>query len=171
MTNLNKKQREAIYPYVVAKQGGEFCVGCGRDKKRLIDDGHKPEFCIDNFDNSGNHRDVSNLQLLCHSCNSKKNHPQTDLPFHRTPTPEMAANKKNEPAFRRWVMGHYLINPNAGLEQDFVMTSGAEKIGCSIEAIKNYLRKMTSAEGMYTWEERFDSTVLILKDEFRASVE
>lgn len=167
MTNLNKRQRDQIYPYIVAKQGGEYCLGCGRDGASLMRDGHKPEFCIDNKDNSGDHSKLDNLQLLCHSCNTKKNHPVNDLPFTRTATPEMIKNRMNEPNFRRWVMGHFMINPNTSLDHEYVLTSGAEKCNCSIEACKNYLRKMTSAEGMYTYEERFGETVLILKPEFR----
>jgi hypothetical protein len=167
MTNLNKRQRDTIYPHVVAKQGGEYCVGCGRDKESLMRDGHKPEFCLDCIDNSGDHKRIENLQLLCHSCNTRKNHPQIDIPYHRTPTPEMVAGKKYESDFRRWVQGQYLENANTGLEFEYLVSSGAEKIGCSPETIKRYLKKMASNEGMYEWEDRFGSILLVLKKEYR----
>ena len=167
MTNLNKQQRDKIYPFVVAKQGGEFCIGCGRDLERLKMDGHKPEFCIDAIDNSGDHKRIENLQLLCHSCNTKKNHPQTDVPFHRTATPEMIVGKRYESDFRRWVAGLFMVNEDVGLEYDFLISSGAEKVGCSPETVKRYLKKMTSSEGMYVWEDRFGSVLLVLKSEFK----
>lgn len=167
MTNLNKKQRDEVYPLVVARQGGEFCIGCGRDKTGLMRDGHKPEFCIDNKDNSGDHKRIENLQLLCHSCNTKKNHPLNDVPFHRSATPEMILGKKYESDFRRWVQGQYMENPNIGLEFDYLVSSGAEKVGCSPETIKRYLKKMTSKEGMYEWEDRFGSVLLVLKPEYK----
>jgi hypothetical protein len=152
---------------VLAKQGGEFCVMCGRSKRELIQDGHKPQFCIDCKDNSGDHKSLDNLQLLCRSCNTKKNHPETDVPFNRVPTPEMIVGKKYEKNFRRWVNGHYLVNANTGLEYSYLINSGAEKVGCSPETIKRYLNKMTSSEGMYEWEERFGGTLLVLKPEHK----
>lgn len=167
MTRLNKKQRERIYPHVVAKQGGEFCVSCLRNHELLMKDGHKPEFCIDDIENSGDHSRIDNLQLLCHSCNTKKNHPQTDVPFHRTATPEMSAGKRFEHDFRRWVSGQFMINENIGLEHDFLVNSGAEKVNCSTETIKRYLHKMTSNEGMYEWEDRFGAILLVLKSKYK----
>jgi hypothetical protein len=167
MVNMNKRQRDLVYPHVLARQGGEFCVGCGRDPSSLKRDGHKPEFCIDCVDNSGDHSRIENLQLLCHSCNTKKNHPDTDIPFHRTPTPEMVLGKRYESDFRRWIAGQFMENSNIGLEYDFAVSSGAEKVGCSPETIKRYLKKMTSSEGMYTWEDRYGSVLLVLKPEFR----
>lgn len=167
MANLNKKQRDEIYPHVIAKQGGEFCVACGRDLEALKRDGHKPELCIDNFDNSGNHKNIQNLQLLCHSCNTIKNHPQTSVPFHRSATPEMILGKRYEADFRRWVQGFFMENENIGLEYDHLVNSGAEKVNCSTETIKRYLRKMTSSEGIYEWEDRFGSVLLVLKSQYK----
>lgn len=167
MTNMNKRQRDMLYPFVVARQGGEFCVGCGRAKQGLIRDGHKAEFCLDCIDNSGDHSKVENLQLLCHSCNTTKNHPLTDVPFHRSATPEMIVGKRYEGDFRRWVAGFFMENENAGLEYDFLVSSGAEKVSCSTETIKRYLKKMTSEQGMYVWENRFGSVLLILRPEFK----
>lgn len=167
MTNLNKTQRMKLYPYLVAKQGGEFCIGCGRDLMALLKDGHKAELCIDNIDNSGFHYDINNLQLLCHSCNTKKNHPLTDIPFHRSPTPEMIVGKRYESDFRRWVAGQFMENENIGLEYDHLINSGAEKVGCSTETIKRYLKKMTSLEGLYEWEDRFGSVLLVLKKQYK----
>ena len=171
MTNLSKKQRLKLYPFVVARQGGEFCVLCGRDKFRLKEDGHKPEYCIDCIDNSGEHREINNLQLLCHSCNTKKNHPSTTEPFERTPTPEMSLGRKFEKDYRRWVIGQFLPNENIGLQYDYLINAGAEKIGCSPETIKRYLKKMTSKEGIYEWNDQFGSVLLVLKKEKKSQVE
>ena len=52
------------------------------------------------------------------------------------------------------------------LQYDFVVNSGAEKIGCSPETIKRYLKKLTSKAGAYEWLER-DELYLKLKDKYR----
>ncbi len=167
MVNLNSKQREKIYPHVVSRQGGEFCVECGKTKNQLKEIGQKPEFCIDNIPNDGDHYDIDKLQLLCHSCNVVKNHPENDVPFHRSSTPEMILGKKYESDFRRWVAGQFMINENIGINYEFLINSGAEKVGCSQISIRRYLDKMTSNEGMYEWDNRFGSTLLVLKDEYK----
>lgn len=168
MTRLNKKQRDQIYPYVVAKQGGEFCVCCGCDLNALKAKGHKPELCIDNIDNSDDHKNIYNLQLLCHSCNTKKNHPETDVPYHRSATPELILGKKYEFTFRNWVSGQFMPNENIGLEYSYLVNSGAEFVGCSTETIKRYLAKMTSEEGTYEWNNRTGATLLVIKDKHKS---
>jgi len=93
---MNKKTRDILYPLVVAQQGGEYCVFCDKTKHDLISCGHKGEFCIDVDDNSGNHsiKNLRMMQLACHSCNTKKNHPTLEEPFSRSATPEMIKGKK-----------------------------------------------------------------------------
>ncbi len=163
---MNKRQRDEKYPHILAKQGEEFCIKCGRNKLLLKKDGEKPEFCIDHIDNNNNNNSLDNLQFLCHSCNTKKNHPQTTEPYERKATPELILGKAYEKKFRRWVVGKFEEGKNA-LEYSFVLNSGAEFIGCSQETLKRYLAKMTSDNGMYEWEERFAGTFMVLKPQFR----
>lgn len=169
MSNMNKKDHDYLYPQVLAQQGGEYCVFCSRQKKDLISDGHKPEFCIDVSDNSHDHsrKNLRMMQLLCHSCNTKKNHPALEEPFTRSATPEMIKGKKYESDFRRWVAGQYQVNENIGLEYSYLINSGAEFVNCSIETIKRYLAKMTSSAGMYEWNDRTGSVLMVLKKEFK----
>ena len=156
-----------LYTVVVAKQGGEFCIMCGRTCIQLVGDGLKGSLCIDHIDNRNNNNHISNLQFLCHSCNTKKNHPSIEDPQQRVMTPEMALGRAYEKRFRKWVSGLIQSPENHGvLQYDFVVNSGAEKIGCSPETIKRYLKKLTSKAGAYEWLER-DELYLKLKDRYR----
>ena len=168
MTNMNSKQREMLIPHIEAKQGGKFCVLCGKTKEQLMNDGKSGQLCIDHKDNNNNHNELENLQFLCHSCNTKKNHPSIEEPQQRVMTPEMYLGRSFEKRFRSWVNGLMRDPENNGhLEYHFLVNSGAEKVDCSPETIKRYLLKLTSKEGMYEWFERGTETVLQLKQEYQ----
>lgn len=170
MANMNKRTRDELYPLVVQQQGGEYCVMCNREKTELIQNGNKGEFCIDVDDNSHNHSksNLRQMQLLCHPCNTKKNHPSIDEPFSRTATPEMILGKKYESTFRHWVAGHYMTKSDVGLTYPYLLGSGAEYCDCSTESIKRYLKKMASEEGMYEWFNKAGSeSLLVLKQKYR----
>ena len=163
---MNKKTRDALYPLVVAQQGGEYCVHCNRTILNLTRAGFKAELCIDLDDNSGNHskKNLRQMQLLCHSCNTKKNHPALAEPYSRTASPEMIKGKIDEGNFRRWVLGHYMENENIGLTFDYLTNTGSEIVGNSQESCKRYLAKMTSSAGIYEWMSRSDGIFLVLKE-------
>ena len=166
MTNMNSKQREMLIPHIEAKQGGKFCVECGKTKEQLMNDGKSGQLCIDHKDINNNHNELENLQFLCHSCNTKKNHPSIEEPQQRVMTPEMVMGRSFEKRFRRWVNGLLLIPENNGvLEYNFLVNSGAEHIECSPETIKRYLKKMTSEKGMFEWLERDEGTFIHFKGE------
>lgn len=170
MSNMSQPQRAIVYPLIVEQQGGEYCVICDRTKLNLMEDGHKPEFCIDVDDNSHDHTraNLRQMQLLCHSCNTKKNHPSLLEPFTRTASPEMIMGKQYENDFRRWVQGKFMENENLGLAYSYLLGSGSEKVDCSPETIKRYLLKMTSEEGMYEWFNKFGSeSLLVLKTQYK----
>lgn len=167
MANMNSTQRKFWYMQIQIKQGGEYCVMCGRTIPQLNNDGESPKLCIDHKDNNNNHNHIDNFQFLCKSCNTKKNHPETTVPFTRIATPEMVTGKKYEKDFRRWVAGLFMENENVGLSYSMLVNSGAEKVDCSTETIKRYLAKMTSSEGMYEWFDKFGSVVLVLKEEYK----
>lgn len=167
MSNMNSTQRRFWYGQILAKQGGEYCIMCCRNMEDLRNDGESSKLCIDHRDNNNNHNHLDNMQFLCKSCNTKKNHPQTTVPFNRVATPEMAAGKRYEKDFRRYVAGRFMENENIGLEYSKLIASGAEKVQCSPETIKRYLSKMTSEEGMYEWFDKFGSIVLVLKSQYK----
>ena len=167
MANMNKKTRDQIYPLVVEKQKGEYCVLCNIEPWILKEQGKSPILFIDHINNNNSDNRMANYQLLCRSCNTKKNHPSLGEPFARTATPEMITGKKYEADFRRWVAGHYMENENIGLEYSFLVNSGAEFVGCSPETIKRYLAKMSSAQGIYEWFDKMGSIVLVLKQEYK----
>ena len=167
MTNMNSTQRKYWYSQILAKQGGEYCIMCCRTINDLSQDGESIKLCIDHRDNNNNHNSIDNMQFLCKSCNTKKNHPETTVPFNRMATPEMSAGKRYEKDFRKWVAGQFMVNENIGLEYLHLVNAGAEKVDCSTETIKRYLAKMTSSEGIYEWFDKFGSIVLVLKDQYK----
>ena len=155
MTRLNSRQRQGLYNLLLVRVGGEFCQMCGKTRIQLIKAGLSPNLVIDHKNNNNNDNRLSNLQFLCHSCNTRKNHPSIEEPQQRVMTPEMALGRAYEKRFRRWVSGLIQTPDNNGLlAYDFLVHSGAEQIGCSPETIKRYLKKMTSQAGAYEWLER-----------------
>lgn len=168
MTRQNKRQRDESYWKVVEKQKGEFCNHCEKTRAKLFEEGKVPILYVDCIPNDGDHKDINKLQLLCPSCNTKKNHPSNIEPFERSATPEMIRGTRYEKDFRRWVAGYYQTAKQIGLTYTFLVNSGAEKVNCSTETIKRYLNKMASDEGMYEWDDRFGSEpLLILKEMYR----
>lgn len=167
MANMNSTQRKYWYQQIIIKQGAEFCIMCGRNQSKLIDAGESPKLCVDHKDNNNGNNYIENMQFLCKSCNTKKNHPQTTVPFERTSTPEMAAGKRFESDFRRWISGLFMADDSAGFEYHYIVSTGAETVNCSPETIKRYLSKMTSAAGTYEWFDKFGSVVLVVKEKYK----
>ena len=167
MANMNKRNRDKIYPKCVEKQHGEYCVLCGVEPWILAEQGKSPILFIDHINNNNSDNRLENYQLLCRSCNTKKNHPSLAEPFTRSATPEMITGKRYEKDFRRWVSGHYMENENIGLSYDYLLNSGAEYIGCSQETLKRYLKKMTSSEGIYEWFDKTGGISMVLKAEYK----
>lgn len=166
MANMNKDTRDKLYPDLVEKYG-EACVMCHIEPWMLIEQGRSPILCIDHINNNNRDNRIENMQILCKSCNTKKNHPSLAEPFKRTATPEMIKGKRDEDNFRRWVAGHFMENENQGLRYDYLIYAGSETVGNSPESCKRYLSKMTSAAGMYEWFESSQGTVLVLKQEYK----
>lgn len=167
MANKNKDARDREYPLIVQRQHGEYCMMCKIEPWMLVEQGRSPTLCIDHINNNDSDNRLDNYQLLCKSCNTKKNHPTLEEPFARSATPEMIRGKKYESDFRRWVAGHYMENENIGLHYDYLINTGAEIVECSTETIKRYLNKMTSSAGIYEWFDKMGSTVMVLKSEYK----
>ncbi len=167
MSNKNKETRDREYPLIVEKQRGEYCVLCKIEPWILAEQGKSPILFIDHINNNNSDNRLMNYQLLCRSCNTKKNHPSLAEPFKRSATPEMITGKKYEADFRRWVAGQFMNDENCGLQYPYLINSGAEFVGCSPETIKRYLSKMSSQEGIYEWFESSQGTVLVLKQQYK----
>jgi len=165
---MSKPVREKMYPLIAQKQKGEYCVYCKKDLFILKECGRSPILYIDHIDNNDDNNHPSNLQLLCVSCNTTKNHPSKEI-FIRSPTPEYRDSKKNQIAFRNMVFGKLITEEHRnGLQVDRLVNNAAERLDCSQQAIKNYILKMTSDEGMYTIETRLDGEdYLVFKEEYR----
>ena len=145
LQHLNKRQRDELYPQILAKQDGEFCNICGLSLRQLELWGRTKQLVIDRIDNNSDYR-IENCQLICKSCNRKKN-PHRLVVYQRELTPEMIKNIKGEPTFRRWLVGQICTHRHISYED--TVSSGAEFCGLSTETIKRYMRKLLSKEGMY----------------------
>ena len=171
MSRMSSPDRKRIYPLVVQQQGGEYCVYCNKTKEDLLNQGLYTEFCIDVDDNSGNHSitNLRQMQLLCKSCNTKKNHPQNSEVFQRSSSAEIVLGTRYERDFRKWVIGLYMENENAGFTYEYVVNNGADYVGCSTETVKRYLKKMTCCNtGNYRWDyDRPGEPRLVLKSEMK----
>ena len=142
---MNKRQRDFWYPQIAKKQGGEYCVGCGKS----IKDTTEKLLLIDHIDNNNSNNILTNMQLLCRSCNRIKN-PEKNEHFIRPMTPEMIKNKKGEPKFRNWLFTK--VSRDRFITWDEAVNAGAEYTRMSREAIRGYLLKVTSSEGIYDCE-------------------
>ncbi|HYL66188.1 MAG TPA: HNH endonuclease signature motif containing protein [Nitrosopumilaceae archaeon] len=140
---MNKKQRNFWYPKIVAKQGGEFCLGCGLIKEKTSDQ----ILLIDHKDNIKNHNIIENLQLLCRTCNRIKN-PSKIVQYERPMTPEMIKNVRGEAKFRHWLVNKILENHSILLVE--AKFGGAEVCGLGPDTIAKYIGKVVSNEGWYT---------------------
>lgn len=144
MSRMNGKNRKRLYG-IISVRDGEFCAMC-----EIV--GSNKSLCIDHIDNNNNNNDLDNLQLLCKSCNTKKNprgkaKPENESAEVETPkqSEEIRLKKKYEPMFRKWIEGQ-IQRYGRILLQDAV-ESGAEITGASIQTVERYLRKMCSLSG------------------------
>lgn len=157
---MNKVTHDRLYPLIVEKQKGEYCIGCKRDPFILITIGKNDKLVIDHIDNSNENNDLSNLQLLCRGCNTLKNH-WRKMPFIEDlpDSPTYKKSKQNEFRFRQYAMGR-LLEPevNNFVHWDSIIQDGAEFCQCSEQAIKNYLSKMIAPrEGIFKKVTRQDA--------------
>jgi len=151
MSRMNSRNRKVLYQQI-AKQQGDWCNVCREpsDSKPLV---------IDHIDNDNSNSDLPNLQLLCRSCNNRKN-PRgpgkkqspicMDGSEHLPPrrfTPEMEKNLVSEPLFRQFVANEILKYGKKELVG--LICAGAEEASCSTPTATRYLQKMTSSQGKY----------------------
>jgi len=149
VSNMNGKTRKKLYMRI-AERDGEFCRKC----EKLPSEG---QLIIDHIDNNNDNNSFDNYQLLCRSCNYKKN-PSRPLDqcvskSEKNKVNSISINREKEPKFREWV---YDVVKGSGILWDDLVSSGAEKFEISIESAKRYLTKMVSKLGLLesvpTWD-------------------
>lgn len=168
MPNMNSFTRTRLFPMIVIKQKGEYCAYCNRDPFILESLNLDPKLRIDHINNDNSDNRLENLQLLCVPCNTKKNHHRNIIePTKRDMPGEYDIGKANEAKFTNYAFGRIIIENS--LERKALIADGAYFCGCSVQAIKNYLFKMTSpTHGIYLWEKRNDGKwYLLVKPEYK----
>ena len=142
---MNKRSRDKLYP-IIAKRDGEYCKCCGKLP-------HEVQLIIDHRDNDNSNNTLTNLQLLCRSCNYVKNPRKesldmcvnnSDIDLEET---SLAKNKRTEPAFREFVLKEVDYSDCQMLEWNEIIDMGAEKIGISQMTAERHLKKMVSKYG------------------------
>ncbi len=166
---LSAERRARLYPVVAAQQGGEYCVHCNSTPDDLRLAGRHPVLCIDHVNNNPRDNDRRNLQLLCRSCNTKKNHTATAPAAERPPGPELAINRVSEPAFRRWLTEIFAADPNLQYAEGDLINDAAEWCSVGPDTIGRYLGKAASPRyGMYRRARNEAGTKYVeLRPEFR----
>lgn len=152
MANMNKQKHDKLYPEIVEKQRGEYCVACQRDRFILRQLNRNDTLCIDHIDNNNENNDISNLQLLCRGCNTMKNHwrmlPNVE---ELDDAPTYKKSKQNEFRFRNYCMGR-LQEPEANykVKWDDIKADASEACKISLKCAGDYLTKMVSPrEGIF----------------------
>ena len=140
MTRLSKRQRDLLWDIISKRDLGDVCRICGRyvSKTKSINQG-----VLDCKDNSGDHSQVDNLQILCRSCNAIKN-PRGPA-VYKNQKDMSAAHAKNlisEPMFRAFVR-HLIDGVNVkSYDTEDLIAAGCELVNCSTESGERYLKKI-----------------------------
>jgi len=162
---MNKKTRDKLYP-IIAKRDGEYCRCC----RKLP---HEGQLVMDHKDNNNSNNSLTNLQLLCKSCNYLKNPKVESLDLcvsdkNKENSVEscLSKNKKTEPAFRKFILDeldyHAEIN---SMPWDEAVNMSAEKIGISQMTAERYLKKMISKYGPLQLLCAFEHRIVLRKFE------
>jgi hypothetical protein len=163
-STLARKERFWVRLWL-ASRDGKNCRNCGA----VPDSPHQLD--IDHIDGNPANSSPANLRLLCRSCNTsagirraqgigtfleregeiaeKLGLPSADSTTalkskvnYSSGSPEMQVNDAVETEFRSWAIGLLLRLGEYPL--DNLIADGAERTGGSINAIRNYLKKMCS---------------------------
>lgn len=133
--------------------------------------GERENLEVDHIDGNRSNNSPENLRLLCHPCNvaewrrtrnrvlersgnalregEKSSQDatvavRTAVDFQQG-SPEMQANEWYEPHFRNWLIAHLRVH--GWISKKEAIAAGAEEVGCSTQAARRYLEKMTSFKG------------------------
>jgi len=134
---MNSRTRKKWYTFLV-KRDGEYCKGCGKLATEC-------QLVVDHRDNDSKNNTESNLQLLCRSCNYRKNPRNEPLDLCVSNKNSISINQEKELQFRKFV--YESLDESQVIEYDELINSGAEYFGISPETSKRYLKKMCSELG------------------------
>ncbi|MFZ1081961.1 MAG: HNH endonuclease signature motif containing protein [Candidatus Kryptoniota bacterium] len=146
MSRMNGRDRKKWYAFL-AKRDGEHCRKCGKagTSKTLI---------IDHIDNDNSNNVPENFQLLCRSCNAKKNHrgkaklKNQSIEIYEAPTSkQIILNEKYKPKFCEYAERR--VRQYGWVEMKDLISSGAQITGASTQTIERYLDPMCSTEGQF----------------------
>jgi len=141
--NMNGQTRKKLYS-IISDEDGEYCRGCGK----LAYEG---QLVVDHRDNNNSNNSRENLQLLCRSCNYKKN-PRRPVDscvgeYESGDESELQNGKKNEPLFRDYVLCRLNECQEKRIPEKELVYAGAEYVGNSPTTCARYLAKLCSSEG------------------------
>ena len=151
MSRMNSRIRKKFYPLLVARDSEE-CALCG-----VI--GNRSSLIIDHKDNDNSNNTIENYQLLCRSCNGKKNprgkakkqstmrEKEIDYLKTKESSAELAKSEKCKPMFKKWLKE--VIKQYGTLGVPELVNAGAEKINLSQQTTMRYLQGSCSFEGDY----------------------
>lgn len=164
MANMSTYQRDNKYPSVAAREIllryfdkyprvcniGEYCRGCGQEIRKNKGTINKqtgeeyPQAEIDHINNNNSNNKLTNLQLLCRSCNRIKNPSKTpSCPAPKNPTMEssceVADSKQYRPTFKMNLQ-HYLMDNGEACMEEVLMNSEKFSSGGGRTACERYLQ-------------------------------
>jgi len=158
---LNGYTRKKLYR-VLSEGNGEACKECGK----LPNQG---QLVIDHKDNNNRNNGLTNLQLLCRSCNYKKN--PRKLPLDQCVSvsesvmdgyvSEIDLNRRKEPLFREFV--NQFVSEIKEVPQNEIVYSGAEEVEISPVTARRYLDKMCSGRGIFEKVNRVKTIMIRFK--------
>lgn len=160
MGRLNRRLRDQLWDRVAYREVilglpasdisclGEHCRGCG---KRVTK--HRgsqlPVGYIDCIDNSGDHTDIRNLQLLCPSCNRLKNPKRPSTPPSHQMTSSEHKNMITEHRYRKYVISAVADGPKSRFDLN---SAACEAVKASTTSGERYMDKLVSWEGILKQE-------------------
>jgi hypothetical protein len=163
MARMNARDRKKYYP-ILAVRYGENCRICGER-------GDKFTLFIDHIDGDNSNNDIENLEFLCPKCNSMKDPKGSKKIKILSPafvdeymtihgkTAEMEKNAMAEPFFRRWLF--VWLRKNGEINYNELVDSGAESAHCSQDAVKRYIKKVTSPSGWAEMVKDENNTIFV----------
>jgi hypothetical protein len=144
---MNKKTHDRLFKILIERDG-PYCASCGRFCT------HK-SLCIDHKDNNNSNNDLDNLQLLCRSCNTKKNPRGKAKPENKSndakileQSEEIRLKKKYIAIFLPWLEDQIKIYGRVDKKE--IIRSGAKVTDASMKTITDYLNVECSLAGRYT---------------------
>lgn len=140
---MNGRTREKKY-CEIADIEGEYCHLCGvlSTERQLV---------IHHKDNNNSNNDISNLTLLCRTCNYNTHPRMAERPValcessNAYPT-ALSVNRMKERGCRKYILEKMINNNSANYKR--LIVSSAEFMNISPVTTKRYLDKMCSDEGI-----------------------